>query len=112
MMQNLIRANIQHLQGRIKDLQARIETNQALCTHELVEGKYGANTGNWCPDDDCYWIDAVCLDCDKRFHAESKRDGDLYRKLSMSGLIAGQYDSDATKLARAMKIRDIMEARE
>ncbi|ANA49194.1 hypothetical protein PMW_69 [Pseudomonas phage phiPMW] len=33
------------------------------CEHPNYTGKYNANTGNWCSDDDTYWIDFHCPDC-------------------------------------------------
>lgn len=40
---------------------------QNECTHpkETVEKKYGSNTGNYDPHQDCYWTDFKCGICDK-----------------------------------------------
>lgn len=44
-----------------------IRTIQAKCEHptETLFAVAGANTGNWCPQDDCYWQDYRCQLCDK-----------------------------------------------
>lgn len=86
----LIRKNVQFLQGKVNEYQKLIKEWQAECSHEIVEGSYGANTGNWCPQDDSYWISAKCLDCGENLHAESGTA--LYQKLSMSGMISREYE--------------------
>lgn len=45
---------------------------QDNCQHQKVEFKYGASTGNWCKDDDCYWKDYKCPDCNKQWRVYSK----------------------------------------
>ena len=40
---------------------------QEECTHPNATKEYGANTGNWCKQDDYYWIDHQCPDCQKRW---------------------------------------------
>lgn len=54
-------------------LRKRIEEIKASCPHKRFVYKYGSNTGNYCPQDDVYWIDIECLDCGKR-HTVYDRD--------------------------------------
>ncbi|MNF00101.1 hypothetical protein D3C80_1988690 [compost metagenome] len=75
------------IKQKISKLQLELKEIQDNCAHENVKGVYKANTGNWCQYDDSYWIDATCLDCDKRLHIDSEKERDLYRKYSMSGQI-------------------------
>ena len=49
-----------------KKLEAAHKELRALrkeCQHENAKYKYGSNTGNWCPVDDCYWVEWNCPDC-------------------------------------------------
>lgn len=45
---------------------------QDNCQHQKAEFKYGASTGNWCKDDDCYWKDYKCHECNKQWRVYSK----------------------------------------
>lgn len=70
------RSRIDALEAQLRaDRQAMVEA----CPHERKEGVYKGNTGNWCPDDDSYWIDATCLDCGKRWMIDSEEDKHEYR---------------------------------
>lgn len=64
---------------RIKAMQERLTDElraiQDACPHTNKQGKYGGNTGNWCPQDDCYWIDVTCLDCQKRYTVYDNEQG-------------------------------------
>ena len=40
--------------------------------HENTSFKYGASTGNWFPEDDAYWKDYKCPDCNKQWRVYSK----------------------------------------
>jgi hypothetical protein len=87
----LIRSNTNYLENRIAEYRKKVQEWQSRCKHDLVEGEYKANTGNWCAQDDSYWITAKCLDCGKQIHADSGTE--LYRKLSNSGMISSEYDT-------------------
>lgn len=50
---------------------ALIAEAQAECKHPDLEGEYGSNTGNWCEQDDCYWINLNCPTCGKRWQVDS-----------------------------------------
>ncbi len=49
------------------------------CSHVALVAKYGADTGNYDPSADCYWIDVDCEDCGWRAHFDSERDKEKYR---------------------------------
>lgn len=46
---------------------------QAECEHADLTGKYGSNTGNWCEQDDYYWLDLNCPTCGKRWSVDSEQ---------------------------------------
>lgn len=81
------RIKINTLIKKLQKVNSEITNLQSTCTHENFTGEYKADTGNWCQSDDSYWISAKCLDCDKSLYADSRKDYELYRKLSMSGKI-------------------------
>ena len=60
---------------------------QSECPHNNIIGEYKGDTGNWCQQDDSYCINADCQDCGKHLYIDSKKDMDLYRKYSMSGMV-------------------------
>ena len=109
-MSKLIRENTTFLKNRIKDYQERLDRWQSECPHDIVEGQYKASTGNWCPQDDSYWITATCLDCGKHIFADSNTE--LYRKLSGSGMISSEYDSKDVLVRQHLLRLEIERARE
>lgn len=74
-----ISVKIELLRKEIAQKYQEIKNLQQICGHDKVIGEYKSNTGNWCPGDDSYWIDAVCEDCGKRWSIDSKEDDHLYR---------------------------------
>lgn len=54
----------------LKELLDRINTEllsrQTECKHRRIIYEYGANTGNYAPSDDCYWVTVECIDCGNR----------------------------------------------
>lgn len=38
---------------------------QDACSHDGAKKVAGANTGNWCPQDNSYWYDYDCHVCGK-----------------------------------------------
>lgn len=63
---------------RICDMQKRLQKEilnlQEGCTHPNIEGKYDANTGNYDPNENSYWLITNCPDCGKREVIESYDD--------------------------------------
>lgn len=70
-----IKEKVQRIHSMRNRLTLELQTIQENCPHADMQGKYKADTGNWCSSDDSYWIDAECLDCGKRFHIDSKGPG-------------------------------------
>ena len=66
-MKNKIKSKIEILQSDIAKMQAEIVAIRNQCQHENLTGKFGADTGNWCPDDDSYWVSLKCEDCGKQW---------------------------------------------
>jgi hypothetical protein len=62
-----IRNAVKRLEDKITKLYNDIKDIRETCPHEHLQGKFGANTGNWCSSDDSYWVDFVCQDCGKRW---------------------------------------------
>lgn len=58
------------LYRRIQAAEHDLKMLQRDCTHPSVEKKYGANTGNYDPSADSYWIDWFCPDCTKRWQTD------------------------------------------
>ncbi len=63
----MINTQIQRLKRTIVNAQAKIKQLQDSCSHIGLEGKYEANTGNWCKEDDSYWVVFSCPVCEKRW---------------------------------------------
>jgi hypothetical protein len=60
------------LKNDIRAIEARIADIQENCSHpsEALTDKAGANTGNYCPGDDSYWVDFHCHLCDKKWRED------------------------------------------
>lgn len=82
-----IQAKLVKLYGKERMIRDEIEALRDECPHVNLEGKYKGNTGNWCPQDDSYWIDAYCNDCGKRWMIDSEEDFDEYRSFSGKKII-------------------------
>lgn len=82
-----MKTRVSKLKDKIAILNLEIKNIQDSCQHEVVDGKYKGDTGNWSSSDDSYWIDATCLECGKSLFIDSVNNAELYCKLSMSGMI-------------------------
>jgi len=58
---------IVRLRTKIRKAQEEINAFQEACPHppQNVRYQHGANTGNWCSDEDSYWTDYYCGKCGK-----------------------------------------------
>lgn len=65
--QRIISSAREWLEHVIQSAHKKIRRLQEQCTHPNVVKKYGSNTGNYDPSQDCYWTDFTCPDCDKRW---------------------------------------------
>lgn len=67
---------------RIGSMQERLGLElrqvQEACPHSSKEGQYKSDTGNYCPEEDSYWIAAKCLECNKVWSIDSKVDNVEY----------------------------------
>ena len=55
------------LKSRIDKLNDCYKDLQQICTHPNKTSKRNGSTGNWDRNEDCYWINHYCPDCDKRW---------------------------------------------
>jgi hypothetical protein len=53
---------------------AKIESIREECDHIGVHVKYDADTGNYCKQDDSYWIYWRCPICDKYWTTDQDRE--------------------------------------
>lgn len=58
------------VQKTINENQSTLKWIQHKCTHPDVIKEYKANTGNYDPSSDRYWINFHCPDCDKRWRED------------------------------------------
>ena len=71
------RREIMKIERRADKARADLRAAQDKCKHPIRYAKYGANTGNYDPHDDCYWTDFGCAVCGKFWDVEgSVRDPD------------------------------------
>ena len=65
-------------------IEEKIKKKREACKHEHLVGEYDSDSGNYCPQDDRYWVSAICMDCGKEFTVYSDKDESLnYREISM-----------------------------
>lgn len=74
-----IQSRLIRLYGKQVLIDDEIEALRDACPHVNLHGKYKGDTGNWCPQDDSYWIEAVCKDCERRWFIDSKENAEAYR---------------------------------
>lgn len=74
-LKETIRPEIEKLSKEIRDLQKK-------CGHKNFTTKKGANTGNWCEEDNIYWVDVRCSDCGWSDVFYYHKDRDNYLKYS------------------------------
>ena len=62
--------------------------------HNQLKFKIGADTGNYDPSEDCYWIDVTCKKCGMFESFDSHEDSDDYRKYtSLKYLLEKTYEN-------------------
>ena len=73
----------QKINEKIKKLYAELKVVQETeCKHDNPILKFDANTGNYDPSSDCYWVNVNCPDCLKVWTVYSE-DKEEYHKYSM-----------------------------
>lgn len=70
------------LSREINTLKVELYQHQEKCKHPRGTFEYGANTGNWCMEDDRYWVDCKCDVCLKKWTIYSCEDSNGYRNVS------------------------------
>ena len=72
---------VEDIHIRIGKLQDQLRKIQDTCSHPNIKVKFGGSTGNWCPDDDCHWMDVECVDCGwkKCFYDDQPEYNTFYR---------------------------------
>jgi len=73
---------IEEINKEISKLERELYEIRKSCLHENYKSEYGANTGNYDPSSDCYWINVECLDCGKFMMFDSVKDREQYYKYS------------------------------
>lgn len=56
--------------------------DQKECKHEKLYKWYTADTGNWCPNDDVYYVSVFCNECDSSWEADTISSPSEYGRLS------------------------------
>ena len=62
-MQDLTKLTIEELKKELDSINDEISNRRKTCTHDRIVYQLGANTGNYSPTDDCYWVTINCMDC-------------------------------------------------
>lgn len=73
-----VQLRVKRIRGMQRRLIDEIKAIQDACTHENKTGIYEGDTGNFCKQDDRYWIDVHCQDCDKVWTIDSVADEKEY----------------------------------
>jgi len=60
-----INTRYRRLVKKAEVIRQQINDLQVECAHTGVKKEYKGNTGNWDPNDNCYWINFSCPDCGK-----------------------------------------------
>ena len=73
------RLRIERLRAFIDHAQDKIQEIQDACPHTDHLFKMCSNTGNWCPQDDSYWTEVRCIDCEARLRFDQIEDHEWAR---------------------------------
>lgn len=60
-----MKSYIKGLYNQLNEIQRKIESYQSKCKHEEVVKTPRSNTGNYDPNDDRYWYECKCKNCNK-----------------------------------------------
>jgi hypothetical protein len=77
-----MKPEVEKIYKDIAELKSKLYKIQNECSHSNYKSEYGADTGNWDSNDDCYWLTVDCLDCGQHMHFDSKEDSENYYKYS------------------------------
>lgn len=62
---NSVKKQIEILDQEIQTLEEQKTKIQLRCRHTNATHQYRSDVGNWCKNDDRYWIEFRCYDCGK-----------------------------------------------
>lgn len=74
---------ITDLRSMISQAQSLIREVQRNCPHDNVTVAHRANSGNYDPSADSYWVDVDCLDCGSSMSYDADKDPTNYRFYSL-----------------------------
>lgn len=87
MATNKLLPEVQTIYGILAAANATLHHIQEMCEHpaETLRKEYKANTGNYDPSSDKYWVEFWCELCNKQWSADAnteeyKREGMIYDK--------------------------------
>lgn len=63
----MLNEEVNKCQRKIVKWRQKLTAIQDACTHKGAVKVAGANTGNWCKQDDSYWYDFDCPVCGKHW---------------------------------------------
>jgi hypothetical protein len=73
---------VKKIHEKIAKLNNELRDLQANCPHDNADITPGANTGNYDPSADCYWMCLACHDCGHRETAYSDINRERYYYLA------------------------------
>lgn len=80
-----VKSKIKKSEKLFEQARALVKAAQEECNHPNLLGKYESNTGNWCVNDDEYWLNLKCPDCKKYWTVMSTEpDYAKYHKINPS----------------------------
>lgn len=53
------------IESRQDELLHELRVLQSFCKHRNATSEPRSDTGNWCKQDDCYWVEHRCPECGK-----------------------------------------------
>lgn len=71
-MENAVKKSVIKLLKDIDSLNEKLKNIRANCSHSSYSEKFWSNTGNYDTNNNKYYVDKTCLDCDHRWTEERK----------------------------------------
>lgn len=68
-----IQRECEEIRRQITLLKSHLTNLQSKCKHKKATKIHKSDTGNWCPQDDCYWTEFDCPECGKRWTEEGSK---------------------------------------
>jgi hypothetical protein len=77
-----MQTRVEEISREISKLERELYEIRKACPHENFKSEYKANTGNYDPSADCYWLNVKCLDCGEFMMFDSVENRAEYYKYS------------------------------